>query len=422
MLFLVPFDAIELRVSSPVDPRIDRFALLALGGLWLVMLLVRGPASPRLRRTPLNWGILGFVAAAALSITINAGLLSRNEELGLAFKKLVLFLAFVLFFYIVSTSLRRREVKAFVTLVVVLASITAIGTTYEFRQGTNYFYEFAYKAAGGPVTVFPEPADPKFGRLNVTGPTAHGLAVTVVLAMALPFALIGLLEARQRRPKYLYALAAGLIFLGCFSTVRKTGVITPIVSVVAMCAYRPREMLRLAPFGVVILVMSQIASPGALTGLRYEFQSGSAQSTSGRTDDFAAVGPDIRKRIAIGRGFGSYDPKIHTFKKYDKRPHRFLDNQYLTLAIEVGLIGVAAFAAMLLSGWAAAHRAALDPTLSRAGPAIAAIAGVAAFAMAASLFDVLAFPQADYMLFLVFGLAVAGSGGLGVRTTPSQVS
>lgn len=412
MLFLVPFDAMELRVPSPVDPRIDRFALLALGGLWLVMLAARGAVAPRLRRTPLNWGIFAFGTVAAASIVINAPLLSRSEELGLAVKKLLLFFAFVLFFVIVSSSLRRREVRAFAALIVVLASITAIGTTYEFRQGTNYFYEFAYKAARGPVTVYPEPPDPKFGRQNVTGPTAHGLAVTVMLAMALPFALVGLLEARQRRQRYLYGLAALLIFLGCFSTVRKTGVITPAISIVVMCAYRPREMLRLAPFGLLILVMSQFASPGALTGLRYEFASGSVDSTSGRTDDYAAVSPDIHRHIAIGRGFGSYDPKVHTLKKYDKKRHRFLDNQYLTLAIEVGLIGLAAFVAMLLSGWAAAHRAALHPSLSRAGPAIAAVSGVGAFALSAALFDVLAFPQADYMLFLVFGLAAAATGGL----------
>jgi O-antigen ligase len=409
MLFLVPFDAVDLPVAAPVDPKLDRFVLVGLAVVWLLLLLARAPSGPRVRRTPLNWGIFVFLATAGASIAFHADLLAHAEELGLAVKKLALFLAFVLFFYIVASSIRAREVRAFGALIVILATITAIGTTWEFRFGTNYFFDLASKTIGHLVTVQPEPGNPKFGRPNVTGPTGHGLAVTLLLAMALPAAIVGLLSERRTRARYLYAAAAAVILMGCFSTVRKTGVIAPMVAVLVMTAYRPRDMLRLAPYGVAALVLSQLASPGAVSGLRYQFQGGARDSNQGRTSDYAAITPDLKAHLALGRGFGSYDPKVQRFKPIERRVHRTLDNQYLGLAVETGVLGLAAFVAMLACGWAGAHRLARAASLSRAGPAMAAIAGIASFAVASALFDSFSFPQAPYMLFLLCGLAVAAA-------------
>lgn len=409
MLFLVPFDAVNLPVATPVDPKLDRFLLLGLAGLWFVLLLVRGPHAPRLRHTRLDWGIFAFLAVAGASIAVNAELLDHVEELGLSVKKIFLFLAFVLFFYIVSSSIRPREVRAFVALIVILATITALGTTWEGRGGTNYFYYAASKTLGHVAYVQPAPGDPKYGRPNVTGPTAHGLAVTMLLAMALPLALVGTLSGRRTRSRYLYAAATAIILMGCFSTIRKTGVIAPVIAVAVMTAYRPRELIRLAPFGVAVLILTQLLSPGALTGLRYQFTGGSKGSNEGRTGDYSAVAPDLKTHLALGRGFGSYDPKVQRFKLLDRRRHRTLDNQYLGLAVETGMLGLAAFMLMLGCGWSMAHRLAKSTSLERAGPAIAAIAGIASFAVGSALFDSFSFAQAPYMLFLLFGLVVAGT-------------
>lgn len=409
MLFLVPFDAIDLPIALPVDATLDRFALLGLGGMWILALFAGGPAAPRLRRSPVNWGIFAFVGVTALTIAVHGQLLTDAEELGLAVKKLFLFLAFVLFFLIVSSSLRPSEVPRFAVLIVALASITAIGTIWEFRQGTNYFYYFAHKIFGHLAVVLPEPADPKYGRANVTGPTAHGLADTLLMAMALPLAVVGFLEAGRARTKWLYASATGLVLIGCFATLRKTGVVAPAAAVAVIAAYAPRRTVRLVPLLLVLVIVSQIVSPGALTGLRYQFEGGSRGSNQGRTDDYAAVKPDLEKHLALGRGFGSYDPQVYRVKRYERRRHRTFDNEYLLLAVETGVLGVAAFIGMLIAAWAASHRSARDSSLSRAAPAIASVAGIACFGIGAALFDVLAFPQAPYMLFLLCALAVVNA-------------
>jgi O-antigen ligase len=168
-------------------------------------------------------------------------------------------------------------------------------------------------------------------------------------------------------------------------------------------------MARLAPLGLLVIAMSQLVSPGALSGVRYEFTGGNNLSSQGRTSDYKAVAPDLKTHYAFGRGFGSYDPKIQNFKKMEKRRHRILDNQYLMLLIETGVIGIAAWLIMLITAWATSHRLARSSSLTRAGPALASIAGIASFLVGTSLFDVLAFAQVPYMLFLLFGLTVANS-------------
>lgn len=418
MLFLVPFDAVNLQVSLPVDSKLDRFALAALALVWVTLLLTRAPSGPRFRRSPMDFAIATFLAIALLGVVTNYRILDGTEEGSLAVKKLSLLISFVLLFYIIATSIRATELRAFGALIAMLGAITAFGAMIEFRTGHNYFFELTARV----LPTAPEAPDPKYGRRNVTGPTSHGLAVSLIIAMALPFALSGLLQARETRRQILFAGATGVILLGGLATVRKTGTVAPIVSLVVFTAYRPREMLRLAPLGLIVVAASVTASPGALTGLRFEFNNTSGDSTTGRTDDYDAVQPDLLAHPALGRGYGTYDPKVQRTKVRDRRRHRFLDNEYLLLAIEIGVLGLAAYALIFVSGLLLAHRLARERfDQMRSGPALAAVGAVAVFAIGNALFDVLAFPQAPYIFFVVLALAVVaardrpGSGGAGIR-------
>ena len=63
------------------------------------------------------------------------------------------------------------------------------------------------------------------GRRTVNGPTAHGLAVTAMMSLVIPFVLIGLQKARSNRDRVLYFAALTLVIAGSISTVRKTSII-----------------------------------------------------------------------------------------------------------------------------------------------------------------------------------------------------
>jgi O-Antigen ligase len=417
MLFLVPIQDIRLPITLPVDAKLDRFVLGGIALVWLAALLAGGRGAPRTRRSIVNFAVISFAALAAASVLLNMQVLATSDDLTLAIKKLALLAAFLMLFYIASTSLRSADLRGFGLLIVGLASLTAVGTIWEYRMGTNLFYDITAKVLPPGFSLLPEAPDPEFGRPAVTGPTQHGLAVTTMLALTLPFAIVGIVQSRERRNKLAYATATALILAGTVATVRKTALIVPAASLIVLLAYWRREMLRLAPLGLVLVVVMQLLSPGALTSIRYELQAEKVTggSTEGRTEDYDAIAPDVKTHLATGRGYGTYD----------SHKYRLLDNQYLVLLIEVGFLGIAAYLAIMLAVVLVGHRTIRSGDPSRAPPAVAAAAASAGFFVCNGLFDVLAFPQAPYLFFFVAALAVISSapdsgGESGSRHLPER--
>jgi O-antigen ligase len=146
-----------------------------------------------------------------------------------------------------------------------------------------------------------------------------------------------------------------------------------------------------------MLLAMPIVAPGALGSIRNQLftsQVAQSNSTTGRTQDYAAVQPDLAAHPTFGRGYGSYDP----------HKYRIIDNQYIGLAIETGFVGVGAYLLMLL-GVVAASR----PGRRSRGPRRACAA--VAIGVAAALFDCFAYPQVPYVFLFVAGLAVVCSDG-----------
>ena len=99
----------------------------------------------------------------------------------------------------------------------------------------------------------------------------------------------------------------------------------------------------------------------------------------------------------VGRGYGSYD----------QRQHRILDNEYLTLAIGVGLLGLLAYLAIFAAAFADAHPVARSRDRARAPAAVGAVASIAVALVAGMILDFLSFPQLSYMLCFVAAIAYA---------------
>ena len=404
MLWVVPFDSASLPVHLPFESKLDRVVIIGITFVWLASLLVGGRTAPKLRSSPLNWAVGGFLLAAIVSILVNVDQLVNLNELSLSVKKLALLLGYVLFYFLVTSIIRPAEVPAFVTFAIGLACITAIGTIIEYRTGLNVFFEWGAKILG-PVGLHidPKPPDDPFGRRSITGPTQHGLVVALMLTFAFSLCLTRLVEPTQRR-RWLVAIAAVVILAGAFATQRKSALVVPVAVVAAMVVMRPREAVRLAPIGVVMLLAMPIVAPGALGSIRNQLftsQVAQSNSTTGRTQDYAAVQPDLAAHPTFGRGYGSYDP----------HKYRIIDNQYIGLAIETGFVGVGAYLLMLLGVVAASQPALRSGDPRRAPPALAAACAAVAIGVAAALFDCFAYPQVPYVFLFVAGLAVVCSDG-----------
>lgn len=419
MLFFVPIASTQLKVHLPVDSKIDRFAIIVLVVSWF---WVGGDqrAFLRTRRSKLFVGAAFlFLVLALASFVLDAGRIIHLGELELSVKRFALLGSFLIFSWFALTALRFEDVRGFATYLIGLASLMSIGMLIERRTGYNIFYE-ATRVALGPIAkveAAPTNIHPTFateGRLIVVGPTQHGLAATTMLVMVMPLALLrvfdasSLRDAASRRSWWLNGLAFALMLAGALATDRKTALVVPVVVILYIACYRPRQVLRLAPVGLVLLVgFVHLVSPHALGTVLNLSSAKSSNSTAHRVSDFTDVAPDVVAHPLLGRGFGTVDSDKAT-------EFRINDDQYIDETWEVGAFGLLAFMWMILAPVVLARGAIRARAPGRAGIAslaLATSAGCVAFFVACALFDALAFPEAPYMFFLIAALTTIAAAG-----------
>lgn len=399
ILWLVPFNAIELNASLPIDLTFDRLVLPFVAVAWILAFAGGGRDAPRIRLTWIHAAIGVFVACAFLSVVLDAGYLSQTLELDLAFKKLPLLISFVSLFVIAASALRRTEIPAFLNYTLILAVACAAGIIFEYRFHHNLFYDWSDKLLPGFFSV--SELDPTaldgIGRRVVQGPGEAPLEAVAMLAMALPIALVGLMKSKSWRGRILHGLATCALVAATFATYRKSAVLAPVAVVLTIAYFRRRELLKLAPLGMLLVVLVTVLSPGALRSTVDQFVRSDrldVPTVSDRTSDYDAVRPDLWTHLAFGRGWGSYNHETY----------RILDSEILHRTLEMGVIGLVAFLLMVLSVILSARKtiAARDPQW--APVALVGAAAAAAFLVLAALFDVLSFPHATLIFLYTAGL------------------
>lgn len=408
MIFLVPFDAIRLNVALPVSSDLDRFVVMALVAVWAIGTALRKrQAVERLR--PAGWaiGMIAFLLVAVASIAFNVERITNLGEWDDAQKHLAVLFSMAAVFAIVALNLRASELRAFSILIVLLAVITAAGTIYEKKSGYNVFYETSAAVFSPIATVEPSPTDVNpdpatTPRPTITGPTRHALSVTTILGMALPFAVVLAAITPVRRRRILWSVAACLIIAGALITQRKSGAVVPAMALLVLFVLRPRQLLRLAPFGLVALAVALVLTPGIFSTVRELGHTSEQDSTQGRTSDYPAVIPDVLTRPLIGRGFGTLDSeRVDTY--------RIFDNEYLGQLFQVGALGLLAFIALIVTPLFVARSVLRSDDPVRGPPALAAGAACLAFGVASSLYDILTFPQAPYLFLFMAAMCVCAA-------------
>ncbi len=408
MIFLVPFDAMQLKIAMPVSSDFDRVLVIAIVAVWGIGIIrARPQAVERLR--PAGWavGMIAFLVVAVASIAFNVERITNLGEWDDAQKHLAVLFSLAAVFAIVTLNLRASELRAFSVLIVLLAVVTAAGTIYEKKTGYNVFYETSAAVfspiatvAASPTDVNPDPSTTP--RPTITGPTRHALSVTSILGMALPFAVVLAAISPVRRRRLLWGLAACLIIAGALITQRKSGAVVPAMALLVLFVLRPRQLLRLAPFGIVALAVALVVTPGIFSTVRELGQTKEQDSTAGRTSDYPAVIPDLLTRPILGRGFGTLDSeRVDTY--------RIFDNEYLGQLFQVGALGLLAFIALIVTPLFVARSVLRSDDPVRGPPALAAGAACLAFGVACSLYDILTFPQAPYLFLFMAAMCTCAA-------------
>ena len=170
--------------------------------------------------------------------------------------------------------------------------------------------------------------------------------------------------------------------------------------ILTLAYFRRRELISLAPLGLVVLVMVALVSPGVIHGVITQFTSAGSThvaTVSDRTADYDAVRPDLWTHILLGRGYGSYDP--HTY--------RVLDSEILGPLVDTGVLGLLAYLLIGVSVIVVARKmvSRRDPRWSP--PALCGVAAGVCMLVASVLYDFLGFPHGAYTFLYIAGLAVA---------------
>ncbi len=400
MLWLVPFNTIELAASVPVDLKLDRLVLPFIVVAWLLA-FARSRRAPSLRLTWIHIALGAFVACAFLSVVLNAGYLNQTLELELAVKKLPLLVGYVLVFVMVASAIRLSEVRPFMTYTLGLAVICGIGIIWEYRLDENLFIIWSERLLPGGFTIAKdlsgELSMDSLGRPLIAGPAQAGVEAVAMLGMALPIALVGLMRGNKPAHRLLYGLAACVLIAAIFATGRKSALLAPLIVLLTVAYFRRRELLSLAPLGLVIAFVVTAISPGAIHGSIAQFfrpDAATVATTSDRTADYDAIRPDLWTHLLFGRGSGSYNHETY----------RIIDSEILGRTIETGVIGLAAFLMVGVSVFLVARPTIISGDRVLAPLALIGAAASTCFLLVSTLFDVLSFPHATYIFLYIAGL------------------
>ena len=232
-------DTIQLTVSLPFDLHLDRIVLpfILLG--WGLVFAGKRRGAIRIQLTPIHAAIGVFVLVAFLSVLVNAQALTHALLIKDTIKQLLLLCSYVMFFLVITTTVRASEVRAFLNYTLGLAVLCAIGTLIEFRFHTTPSTSCRAKLL--PSALFKvAPAASSgladgIGRTAILGPVELGLEVASMLAMAIPLAIWGSGLPRRDVPGSCTACPRQLLAPGR-STDEKTSVVAPPIGIVAVVA------------------------------------------------------------------------------------------------------------------------------------------------------------------------------------------
>jgi hypothetical protein len=236
------------------------------------------------------------------------------------------------------------------------------------------------------------------GFVRSAGTAMHPLEYGVVLCMALPIA-VALALAEKRRSLFARWYPVGAMAFASYLSVSRSALIGVAVGVLVSAFGWPRKVRRGAILilsgGMTVVYFGVPGMAGTIRGLFMGV--GSDASTMSRTNSYDLAFSIANRNPLFGRGFLTLLPE-----------YIILDNQFLGILIELGYVGLAVIATMLIVSIRAAaafgiRSSGLDDTQIGFAVTAALVSGTIMFAF----LDGLAFPMSAGMLFLTIGLAGA---------------
>lgn len=233
------------------------------------------------------------------------------------------------------------------------------------------------------------------GYNRVAGTASHPIEYGVVLSMLLPLALHFAFADKNRAWIIRWFPVIAIAFAIPIS-VSRSALVASAAALIVLIPTWPKSRRRWSYLAIVgVIVVVYVSIPGMLGTLTKLFTGiGNDTSAASRTNSYEIAWDFIVRSPIVGRGLLTFLPE-----------YRILDNQYLGLIIEVGVLGTAAFIGLVVTAIIVAarvRRGSKNPVVRSFAISLTAllVAGACGFAT----FDAFSFPQVSDLLFLGVGL------------------
>ncbi len=375
----------------------DELLLILLVLAWPAQMALRGRLTYRL--TPMDMPIMLFLAVAVFLFLV------RSPQTGIAVEGLRVYLQYALWFFVASNLLlNKRQARFLVNLLVALGTLIALHGVYQFIIGVEIPSTWLDAAEGGVRTrVFSILHSP-----NVLGS---------FLVLLIPLTVSQLLSAGTRLQRYYYiACLAPMVLSLIFTYSRGAWLAMAGAFVIYGLIYNWRILLAL---GAAVYAAPKLI-PGISSRIGYMLSPAYLLSSAraGRVARWNKAIEKLQNEPLFGEGFGRYGGAVAA--RYIPSSN-YVDNFYLKTATESGLIGVAAFVWLLISGARCvlnSYRRLTDPYLKGlAGGLFAGLMGILLHNGVENIFEV---PTMAVYFWLLLGVAAALPHLDGQETPPLE--
>jgi O-antigen ligase len=406
VILFIPIRRYSVPGNLPFQLEPYRLVVLFIAAGWLTSLLV----DPRVRArlSGLEGPIFLIVTAVIASDVANS---SRIHTLGVTtqvIKKITFLISFLLVFYVLVSLLRKfGDIVALIRVLAGGGAVLAAFALIEARTGFNPFNHLNHVLPFLTLTDSSLSADQvaRGGQLRVYGSAQHPIAFGAFLVVLIPLALYLARTRGQRR----WWLATGLLTMAAFATVSRTTIVMIVVGAAVIAILRPADAKQVRRFILPVLVVIHIALPGTLGSIKEAFlpQGGIvAQQTntnvgSGRVASFGPAVAEISRQPLFGVGFGTRIVDITDQNAY------VLDDEWLSTALETGLLGLFAWGWLFVRYIRRLGRAARADTSDRGWLLTALTASIAAFAVGMAFYDAFSFIQVTIAAFILLAIGSA---------------
>lgn len=397
LLFGIPSNIVISGLGSMGRPSL-LWGLLLL--VWWVIARLQAQAVDVMPASqPVRWAYVALVTVALVSLAAAMLRGQPADQVSTAITSLVRLLSWGGVVLVTMDGPRTlRDVERLVSRLVLAGALVALLGLAQFLTGSTLLDVFGMIPG---LTSEDAGVIARGGFTRPAGTATHPLEYSAVICAVLPLAItLGVIRADAGRGRLPWTwIPAALIVFSALLSVSRSGMIGLVVAIIASLPALPAAYRGIVAFGgLAAAAVAVVAVPGlfgTVVGLFATVDSDS--STLSRANALARVPDFIASSPVVGLGFGTFLPRYYIF-----------DNQWVLMLLELGILGVLAFAGLVLAAMGSAvSTVRRSPFSDVAALGRGVVASLVTCVILFALFDGLSFPSSAGVFFLLVGLSAA---------------